>query len=112
METRKAKAEYLAYRKCEIATTQGCAKCGEGLREPGFEKYWSNDQYNARRFVFKYTDPRASDVPVAQLSRLKNTTFHSIDEALARCVILCRTCSDPRQAKKEMTQCQEVTTQD
>lgn len=117
--TQKAKTTYLAEQKEELVLCFGCYQCGRGKVEDerflvsyeGFEKYWFDSvPYEARRFVFKYTDPRGSDVPVAKLPRMKKTTLKTIDDALARCVILCRSCADPRRTRKEMTQCPTPTT--
>jgi hypothetical protein len=63
--------------------------------------------YDARRFVFKYTDPQESDVPVAKLPRIRSSSCETIDHALARCVILCRSCADPRRTRKD-DQCKKV----
>lgn len=110
METRAAKTDYLDKRKREIVESGGCKKCGLGGKpEEGFEQYWYDDFYRPRRFVFKYVDRRGSTIPVAKLPRYKNSTFKTIDEALSRCVILCRSCADPRRTRKEMTQCPEKT---
>lgn len=103
MNKRQQLSGYLAACKKELIETGGCNQCGEG--NYGFEAYWGDDipQCDPRRFVFKYSDPRESDVPVAQLPKLSTTTTTTIDDALARCVILCRSCSDPRRTRKEMT---------
>lgn len=110
-ETRRSKTEYLASRKRELVLEHGCSKCGEGQPLEGFVRFWFDGwTYDARRFVFKYTDPRGSDVQVAKLPRLKNTTKETIDHALARCVILCRSCADPRRTRKD-DQCQKTITE-
>jgi hypothetical protein len=110
MNKRQELSAYLATHKREIVENEGCNKCGRGQGCYGFERYWGMDfPYNARRFVFKYSDPRESDVPVAQLPKLPTTTTTIIDEALARCVILCRSCSDPRRTRKGNDQCQKTT---
>lgn len=119
-ETRRSKTDYLAWKKRDLVLGCGCSECGAGKLEGGFEQYWFNHRhwepgcydggYDARRFVFKYTDPGDSDVPVAHLPRMKTTTKTTIDEALARCVILCRSCADPRRTRKDDSQCQKQTT--
>ncbi len=109
-ETRSWKTKYLAVLKRKIVEKCGCEKCHVGRMEEGFAAYWYDDQYIARRFVFKYTDPRGLDVPVAKLPRLKDSTKETIDHALARCVILCRSCADPRRTRKD-DQCQKTTTE-
>ncbi len=110
-ETRSSKTEYLAAQKRDLVLDHGCAKCGTGKLGEGFDRYWFDDwyddQYDARRFVFKYTDARESDVPVAKLPRMKNSSCETIDHALARCVILCRSCADPRRTRKD-DQCPKV----
>ena len=110
-DTRTSKTNHLAAEKMGRIIANGCARCGKGKLPEGFERYWCEDlsKYNPRRFVFKYTEPRGSDVPVAKLPRIKNTTIKDIDHALSRCVILCRTCSDPRRTKKENDQCNPTT---
>lgn len=105
LETRAEKTAYLADMKRERVVFHGCNKCGKGEFEAGFGKYWDEEIYEPRRFVFKYTDKRGSDIPVAKLPRSKNSTLKSIDEALSRCVILCRSCADQRRIRKEVTQC-------
>lgn len=107
--TRKEKTAYIAACKHEFVDALGCDKCGLGVGMGGFERYWSDDEYeyDPRRFVFKYTEPRDSDVPVSKLSRYKTTTKETIDDALARCVILCRSCADPRRTRKDDSQCQK-----
>ncbi|KKN80383.1 hypothetical protein LCGC14_0329760 [marine sediment metagenome] len=117
--TRKEKDAYIAREKKESVLCFGCVECGRGKIEDeryltpddGFEQYWFDSvitPYEARRFVFKYSDPRESDVPVSQLSRSKTVTNCEIDEALARCVILCRSCADPRRTQKD-DKCQKAT---
>jgi hypothetical protein len=118
LETRSSKTEYLADQKRKFVQTYGCTKCGAGIETLGFERYWSDNPdefdyqytYDARRFVFKYVDTRGSDVPVAKLPRMKNSTKETIDHALARCVILCRSCADPRRTRKD-DQCKKTTTE-
>lgn len=110
--TRKQKDAYIAARKRELVEVQGCIKCGAGGVPTGFERYWfvggqTDEYYDSRRFVFKYAEPRDSDVPVSKLSRAGKTK-EEIDDALARCVILCRSCADPRRTRKD-EQCQETT---
>lgn len=107
METRAEKAAYIANWKKVLVEADGCDKCGKGEVGAGFTKYWNEqlEPYEPRRFVFKYTDKRESDMPVAQLSRYKKSTLNSINAALTRCVILCRSCADPRRTRKEVTQC-------
>ena len=100
METRAAKTDFLAERKEEWIEAHGCFYCSKGKLDGGFERYWDMPQYDPRRFVFKYTDKRGSDMPVAKLPRMKNSTIKSIEEALSRCVILCRSCADPRRTRK------------
>ncbi len=107
--TRKEKDDYIYDCKRQRVLVQGCYRCGDGRLENGFERYWEIESpYEARRFVFKYSDPRESDVPVSQLSRSKTVTNCEIDEALARCVILCRSCADPRRTQKD-DKCQKAT---
>jgi hypothetical protein len=98
LRTKRAKEEYIAARKYQWITRQGCNECRAGEIPRGFEGYWDY-QYEPRRFVFRYTDPWASDVPVSKLAQDKTTTQDKIDEALARCVILCRTCAKPESQK-------------
>ena len=99
LRTKRAKEEYIANVKYHRITTYGCSECRAGEVPDGFEGYWDSFQYKPRRFVFRYTDPRASDVPVSKLALDKTTTQDKIDEALARCVILCRTCAKPESQK-------------
>ncbi len=121
--TRKEKDAHIATEKQKTVERYGCLYCHAGKVIPatvGFEQYWweeilgieagsiSEVPYVARRFVFKYSDPRESDVPVSQLSRSKTVTICEIDEALARCVILCRSCADPRRTRKD-DKCQKAT---
>jgi hypothetical protein len=111
--TRKEKDAYIAVRKLKIVIAYGCAVCGKGRAlEGGFARFWEDDSYNPRCFVFKYVgEPRDSDVPISQLSRSSTVkNCDQINEILARCVILCRACSDPRQARKEVTKCQKERT--
>lgn len=121
LKTKRAKEEYIAQIKCLEVTGKGCFECGTGSIPSGFEQYWVESQYEPRRFVFKYTDPRASDVPVSKLALDKTTTQDKIDEALARCVILCRTCAESdcpktrilaeaKLSKRNDLQCQTVPT--
>ncbi len=115
-ETRAEKAAYIANWKKVLVEADGCDICGKGEVGGGFERYWYDpesgradgivEEYEPRRFVFKYTERRDSDIPAAQLSRYKKSTLNSINEALTRCVILCRSCADPRRTRKEVTQCQ------
>ncbi len=115
--THKEKNVYIAALKKERVESDGCFYCSEGKVLPailGFERYWCKQVlgmelvYSSRRFVFKYSDPRESDVPVSQLSRSKTVTNCEINEALARCVILCRSCADPRRTRKD-DKCQKAT---
>lgn len=115
LKTKRAKEEYIAGIKHLGVTGKGCFECGTGFIPAGFEQYWEEFSYEPRRFVFRYTDPRASDVPVSKLALDKTTTQDKIDEALARCVILCRTCAKPVQAEAKFPerndlQCQTVLT--
>lgn len=107
--TKASRLVCMAAAKRKAVTTRGCSRCKAGLVPSGFERFWSEDKYEPRRFVFKYTDPRASDVPVSMLALDKTTTPKEIQEALTRCVILCRTCF-ARFRKDD--QCQETTTKD
>lgn len=107
-ETRAEKTVYILDHKMDQVLLHGCVKCGKGKSVSGFEKYWLPIEvyyYEPRRFVFKYTDKRGSDIPVAKLPREKKSTLKSIEAALSRCVILCRSCADPRRTRKEMTPC-------
>ena len=99
LRTKRAKEKYIAGIKYLGVTNKGCFECGTGSIPSGFEQYWVESPYEPRRFVFRYTDPRASDVPVSKLAQDKTTTQDKIDEALARCVILCRTCAKPESQK-------------
>lgn len=117
--TKAEKDAVIAAHKKDLVETGGCCECGRGRVLPaiiGFERYWCDDPlgwerpYEPRRFVFRYTDPRASDVPVSSLSRDKTTTLIQIREALTRCVILCRSCAN--KPEKDDTQCQESTSEE
>ncbi|KKM18663.1 hypothetical protein LCGC14_1663460 [marine sediment metagenome] len=121
LKTKRAKEEYIANAKYVKIVMHGCSVCRTGKAPEGFVSYWEEHPYEPRRFVFRYTDPRASDVPVSKLALDKTTTQDKIDEALARCVILCRTCAKPESQKPRILskppsqerndlQCQTVST--
>ena len=111
--TNKEKEQAFYELKKERVLDQGCVECGVGstfCSKDVFEWLWEGEvsPYEPRRFVFKYIDPGASDVPVSKMKSL-HYDLNQIQEAMDRCVILCRACLARRERNE---QCQGRTTSD
>lgn len=89
--TPKALKEWLAVEKRRLVEESGCHICGKGRVTEGFERFWSDDQYNPRSYVLKDID----GVPINQYI-LRKATREELDAILPHGSVTCRKCNDPR----------------